>query len=445
MNAETKLNPAGRSNRLRSSLNSSRMVNSYWSHLFQAHNEGRQVLWYNGQKVNVFAQAAGLSWVHGEAYSALLAARHLEGPAQQAADHRGFMQETCSYARTHLGCALTSESDTPPIMIPGQMPAGEDLARSLPVPNMLVSAYPGCSSGQQWDDSLSRMFGKKVPAFNINIPFLWGNRGDSLKGGEWDRALKYLVGQLREMVGFIETQTGRRFDWDKLSEIMLYIKQAATLRKEAMALCKARPTPASYWDWIASIAPMNFIPAEQELVDYFAGVKTEVEQRIASGEGAVVGEKYRLYFDGIMNWNNLGLLSKKFASYGAAVICGRYTHRAFWTQPHLIDPSDPLPGIAMHFLLCPLNHSVPDLIDFTLEDCENYQLDGVVFHVSRTCRSMTSPQFVVAEAAQRKLGLQTMMFEGDVADASFYNDEVMTTRLEAMLESIDVQRTLRAH
>ena len=33
-----------------------------------------------------------------------------------------------------------------------------------------------------------------------------------------------------------------------------------------------------------------------------------------------------------------------------------------------------------------------------------------------------------------------MFFEGDIADASFYKDEVLDSRLTAMLEGIDVRR-----
>jgi hypothetical protein len=33
-----------------------------------------------------------------------------------------------------------------------------------------------------------------------------------------------------------------------------------------------------------------------------------------------------------------------------------------------------------------------------------------------------------------------MFFEGDVADASFYKDEILESRLVAMLEGIDVRR-----
>ena len=48
-------------------------------------------------------------------------------------------------------------------------------------------------------------------------------------------------------------------------------------------------------------------------------------------------ERYRLVWDGIMNWNKLGWLADKFARHGAAVVAGRYTHNAFWQEPQLID------------------------------------------------------------------------------------------------------------
>ena len=48
-------------------------------------------------------------------------------------------------------------------------------------------------------------------------------------------------------------------------------------------------------------------------------------------------------------------------------------------------------------------------------------------------------QMVMAKMAQAR-GIQTMVLEGDVADASFYKDEILMSRLEAMLETIDVRR-----
>ena len=44
-----------------------------------------------------------------------------------------------------------------------------------------------------------------------------------------------------------------------------------------------RAAPATYWDWIASIAPINFLPGNQALVDYFTGVRDEIALRSRTG------------------------------------------------------------------------------------------------------------------------------------------------------------------
>lgn len=141
-----------------------------------------------------------------------------------------------------------------------------------------------------------------------------------------------------------------------------------------------------------------------------------------------------------MNWNKVGWLANQFADHDAAVICGRYTHSSFGHEPQLIDENDPILGMAQHYLLCPFNHSTKILGELLLRDCEIYGIDGVVFHATRTCRSASNGQMVMAQMAQRA-GIQTMVLEGDVADASFYKVEILQSRLEAMLETIDVRRT----
>jgi len=97
-------------------------------------------------------------------------------------------------------------------------------------------------------------------------------------------------------------------------------------------------------------------------------------------------------------------------------------------------------GMAQHYLLCPTNHGAKTIRHLVLRDCEQYGVDGIVFHSTRTCRAFTNPQQLIAKTAQRELGIPSMFFEGDVADASFYKDEILESRLVAMLEGIDVRR-----
>ena len=55
-------------------------------------------------------------------------------------------------------------------------------------------------------------------------------------------------------------------------------------------------------------------------------------------------------------------------------------------------------------------------------------------------RTMQRGYFAKDVHATQRAGLQTMFFEGDVADASFYKDAILESRLEAMLEAIDARR-----
>lgn len=436
------------SNRLSSTKMGGKMIKDYWDRIFSANERGATVVWYNGAALNPIFQAAGLEWCHNEAYGARLAATHQEGPAQQAGEEYGFINELCSYARTTLGAAVLSQKSAElrnnKLVIPGgneKVKTQEELAARLPMPDIFVNAYAGCSTGQQWDEISYRLFDKSIPFFKVSYPLLWGNNADAryLKGEEWDDASKYVAQQLHKLIEFLEVQTGRKFDWDALREIMHYIKKAAQLRIEAMELCRAAPAPATYWDWIASIAPINFLPGNQDLVDYFAGVKQEIIQRLNDGVTALPNERYRLVFDGMMNWNKVGWLANKFAKYDVAVMAGRYTHDSFWQEPHLIDEDDPILGMAQHYLLCPFNHSSKFMGDLLLKQCRDYDVDGVVFHATRTCRSATNGQLVMAQMVQQA-GMQSMSFEGDVADEAFYKDAILETRLEAMLEAIDAKR-----
>lgn len=434
---------SNRANPLTVTRSGGQLIADYWEDVFTAREQGKKIVWYNGGALNPMFQAAGLAWCHGEAFSARLAAQRSEGPAQLAGAEYGYNAELCSYSRTHLGCSVLTlqghEGEQSGVV---GMDDAQDLASKLPYPDFFVNNYAGCSTGQQWDGISYRVFGKKLPLFNISHPFLWGNKpGDGyLQGEEWDNASRFVRDQLKELISFLEAQTGKPFDYDALCESMTHIKRAAELRREGLDLCKAKPAPATFWDWIASVAPINFLPGDQALVDYFAAVRDEIAGRIEQGVSGVRDEKYRLYFDGIMNWNKLGFLSRKFAEHGVAVLCGRYIHNAFWQEPHLIDTSDPLLGMAQHYLLCPTNHGLKTLDHLTLRDCRDYDVDGIVFHSTRTCRAFTGPQRMLARSAQQNLGIPSIFFEGDVADASFYKEEILESRLAAMLEQIDVRR-----
>ena len=184
--------------------------------------------------------------------------------------------------------------------------------------------------------------------------------------------------------------------------------------------------------------------AEQEAIEQkrrqLLKLLAEIEERITLGVGSVPDEKYRLFWDGIMNWNKIGWLSDKFAGFDACMVAGRYTHMGFWHETEVIDLRDPLDGMAQNFLTCPISISAPQVIEKVIEHCEYYEIDGLVLHGARTCRAFSYPQFLLADAVGKRMGMPVAMFEGDMVDESFYKDELVNSRVEAMLEQIEARR-----
>ena len=191
-------------------------------------------------------------------------------------------------------------------------------------------------------------------------------------------------------------------------------------------MCQAAPAPATFWDWIASIAPINFLPGTRRWWTISRRSRTRSAAR-SSTAGSALAERaipavfrrdHELEQDRLAGPRNSPRTTPRSSS-------GRYTHKAFWQEPHLIDATIRCSGMAQHYLLCPTNHGVKTLERPDPRDCRSYGIDGIVFHSTRTCRASPTRSMIVAQTAQREYGIQTMFFEGDVADTSFYKDEIL--------------------
>jgi len=261
-----------------------------------------------------------------------------------------------------------------------------------------------------------------------------------MKGEEFEQEVDYVTRQLKDMCEFIAKVSGRPYNWDRLSELMAVVKKTGQLRKEAMELCAAKPAPASFFDWSQFIAPVNYLSGWPGTVEAMQAAKDEIEERIKNGVGCIKTEKYRLFWEGIMNWNKLGWMSRKMADYDAAVVAGRYTHMAFWQEPDVIDVNQPLRGTAINHLECQLSLGYPITEAKMMELCKFYSIDGVILHGARTCRSFGRSHYLMADNLARKMDISSTMFEGDMVDESFYKEEIVNTRIEALLESLEAKK-----
>ena len=106
---------------------------------------------------------------------------------------------------------------------------------------MISSGQILCDPRAKWYQA-SQQFMPDVPIYNIDLPYPMFQR-DQDHRDVWDYYHKYIVKQLRGLVAFVEGQTGKKMDYDRLKELVDLSDRTWNLIDEAYNLRQAVPCP----------------------------------------------------------------------------------------------------------------------------------------------------------------------------------------------------------
>jgi benzoyl-CoA reductase subunit B len=401
------------------------LANAFYDDLRLAPSQGRKVAWAGGYPSTFpLLRAMDVAYLFEDVYAATAAARHVENPLQLASANLGYLPEMCSYSRTTIGMAHMP------------VPKRKEIHPYYDVPNPDMMTYidPGCSMICNWSDAGRRMF--DVPMFGIALPYLrtWEDEDDVVH-----ETLK----QFQEMIVFLEDICQKPFNWDALRKNMVWAKEASALRLEAQEIAGLAPkSPATFFDWAATVGALSYGLGTEESVGVIRAIRDEMRQRVNDGVTALPDEQVRAFWMGHMCWPYMGWWGNLLADLGVNVIAATYTHQAFMDRPELIDPEDPLPGLAKNSIMC-VGTSIEILAQRTIDQMRKYNIDAIICHNTQTCRVFAAPQREIVEIIQRELGCPVTYIDGDVADPSFFSTEQARTRVEVLKEIVLSQRKRR--
>ncbi len=409
-------------NRVKTTALAKNMVNGFYDDLRKAPENGRKVIWTMGPVPFELLSLLNIAYAHGESYGAYAAARKGNLELKQAAEAEGYSTDACSYWRTLGGLAILEKKKSE---IRNDM--------RLPLPDMVVAAAH-CQTAGLWCESLARFL--KVPEFVIDIPMTYDE-------SEYWTNVEYVKSQVLNLISALEALTGKKLDYDKLKEKMALIKKAATLRRECMELCKAIPTPMSFFDCIISMGPIHTLRGTTASVDFYQALKNEIEERVANKVGVVAGEKYRLYWDNLPIWFKVGSLSTKLAEMHAVPIVGAYTHGGAYWEVDRIDPEKPLESIAEELLLICKDMNAKYRVERIAQMVREYSLDGLIMHSARTCRPLNIGQYDIINAIREREGIPGIVIEADPTDPNYYSESEIDRLLPAFVETMESSKQHR--
>jgi len=394
--------------RLRASKKMKELMTLYYLGAKTAEGTEKKIAWITSGGPVEFLIAADIIPIYPENHGAMLGASKMSVELCEVAEGRGYSRDLCSYARGDIGSVLTKKSP-----IPG----------GLPKPDFLLACNNICGTVLKWYEALSRIF--QVPLFLLDTPFVHHKMTPA--------SLEYVKRQFEELIEFIERQTKKKFDRERLKNVVRLSGEAAFLWKEVLDQCANRPSPMSCFDAFINMAPIVTLRGTPEVVNFYKEMKAELQERVAQGIGAVPNEKYRLLWDNIPIWYKMRELADLLASQGACLVADTYT--SAWVFEGM-DTVDPLEGLALAYTTAYLNISIDLMVERIMTLIKRFSVNGVIIHSNRSCKPYSLGQYDIQRLIFEKAGIPGLVLEADMTDARVYSDAQVQTRVEAFIETL---------
>ena len=133
--------------------------------------------------------------------------------------------------------------------------------------------------------------------------------------------LDFAVEELRELIRFLERQTGRRFDIDRLAEVMhLVNEQESWYAKTRDLIAETSPAPVTVVDTINAVMQAQWHRGTRWAAEHAKSLYEEIRALAEKGEAAVPNEKYRLMWLGRGLWHDFALYQNFEEKYGAVFV-----------------------------------------------------------------------------------------------------------------------------
>ena len=384
-------------------------IKKFYEDAHKAKEEDRPVAWVASTFPVEMLQAMDVIPVWPENYASVCAARQVSVRLCEAAERKGFSRDLCSYARCVLG-SIFGEKD---------LPEG-----GMPSPDFLVASTGACDTHFKWFQVASRRL--KRPLFLLDIPYDTTG-AEELEGYQ----VEHYVAQLGELISFLEEQTGREFDKDKLNDVERLSDRTSKLWMEIQDYRKAIPTPMGARDAFSAVFFMLCIPGTKMAVEFYERLRDELKERVENKVGVFEDERYRLVWDNLPMWFNL-----RFFDYlnglGAVVVAETFSH--VWAGD--LDVSKPLESLARKYLPNFANAVAERRIDLVLRLVRDWSVDGVVLPTNWGCRMMSIGMTVVKDVVYDRLGVPSLILDVDSSDWRNYNEARVKAEIEAFVEML---------
>ncbi|MBI4969157.1 MAG: 2-hydroxyacyl-CoA dehydratase [Rhodospirillales bacterium] len=371
--------------------------------------------------------------VFPEINSLQTAVRRVSEEYLREAEDYGYSPDICGYVKVDFATQLLG----------GKHP----MAR-IPKP-MLAVTTNACNTYFKWVEIWERMHGTIVSV--IDVPAERANHTRSPRGSEeYKNELAYIVGQVKDLIATCERLTGKKFDIDKFRMHLKYANEMSLAWRDILKLNER--TPAAFnvlTDGLVYLGMSNGFRATETGAKFFKDLLEEMTFRSQNGIGPLMkvdgkdveaDQRFRLGFIGVPCYPIFRGFNEFFTDWGGTFVTSAYlTFASGGTGMGFeYDLNNPIESLAEGTLET-VRDTIANLIFETPEietRLAQYNLDGIVYHSVKSCRTISSGLADRRHHAAERLGISTLFLESDVVDPRSVAKAQMKNRADAFFEGM---------
>ena len=395
-----------------------KLMADYFYELDKASKEGSpKVAWCTSVGPAELLLSLGFLVYYPENHGAMLGATRAANNYIPVVNAIGYSPDICSYLTSDVGAFIKKET---PLSLAYKGIEG------VPKPDVLVYNTNQCRDVQEWFSWYSREL--KVPAMGIST---YRNIG-KIENYHLDS----IVNQMKDMIPPLEEISDQKFDIDKLRHFLSLSYECTQLWKKILETNTATPAPMSFFDATIHMGPAVVLRGNPQAVEYYKVLLKELEDRVANKEGAVEGERFRLYWEGMPIWGKLRALAEFFIGFKTAVIASTYCNSWIFEA---FDPEDLFMSMARAYTEIFIVRDENFKEKYIEKIVNKYKLDGILFHDAKTCPNNSNNRYGMPERLEKKLNIPALTINGDLNDMRCYSEEQAKTNIEAFIEQLEAR------
>lgn len=360
-----------------------------------------------------------LPYICNEWWSGLTAARRQSAEYFNILERRGFHDTLPRYTALAFATAIGQENEISP-------PWG-----GLPKPAFVL--YQGSHGNAARWENLAEAFGcpallTSAGADPKRVHHRWWEVSKWMWEELYDTArIDSIVEGYREIIAMCEKVTGKKFDIDKLREVM----DRANAQEDAFAdvrkIMKSAPkAPISLAEELGNVMTIQWHRGSQWALDAAREFRDEVTARADAGIAVCPQERIRLMWGWLGLWQNINFYRAYEQSHGAVFVRSIYMSIAIdgYTR---YGTRDPLRALAARYAGIGTElATTPADTEWAVHEAHEYRCDGAVILPSEA-------KFM--ERALEKSGIPTMVIPVDPVDGRTWDQGRVDDLMQDLLEN----------